>query len=204
MFTSRAEYRLTLREDNADQRLTPVGRRLGVVGDEQWRDFEIKRDVLARETTRLSAIVVRPTDVPEGHPVAPITRETKAIELLKRPEVRYADVVTLARVGASDDVEALEDEPREQVQQALEIEARYAGYVERQRREIERQRRDADTPMPDDFDYGAVRGLSNEVREKLERIRPKDLGQASRIAGMTPAAISLLLIHLKKRQRQSA
>src|SRR5690606_6779740 len=156
MFTSRAEYRLTLREDNADQRLTPVGRRLGVVGDEQWRDFELKRDILARETARLSAIVVRPADVPEGHPVAPVARETRALELLKRPEVRYADVVGLARVGVSDDVEALADERREQVEQALEIEARYAGYVERQRREIERQRRDADTPLPADFDYGAV------------------------------------------------
>jgi len=204
MFTSRAEYRLTLREDNADQRLTPIGRRLGVVGDEQWRDFEIKRDVLARETTRLGGIVVRPADVPEGHVLAPIGRETKAIELLKRPEVRYADVVALRRVGTSPDVEALADERREQVSQALEIEARYAGYVERQRREIERQRRDAEMPMPPDFDYALVRGLSNEIREKLERIRPADLGQASRIAGMTPAAISLLLIHLKKRQRQSA
>ena len=204
MFTSRAEYRLTLREDNADQRLTPIGRRLGVVGDEQWRDFELKRAVIERETVRLGEIVVRPADVPEGHPVLPIAREMKAIELLRRPEVRYADVVGLARVGASGDVEALDDELREQVAQSLEIEARYAGYVERQRREIERQRRDADTPLPEDFDYGAVRGLSNEVREKLERIRPRDLGQASRIAGMTPAAISLLLIHLKKRQRQSA
>lgn len=204
MFTSRAEYRLTLREDNADQRLTPVGRRLGVVGDEQWREFELKRDILARETARLGAIVVRPADVPEGHPVAPITRETRASELLRRPEVRYADLVGLVRVGASADVDALAEEQREQVEQALEIEARYAGYVERQRREIERQRRDAATPMPPDFDYGAVRGLSNEIREKLERIRPTDLGQASRIAGMTPAAISLLLIHLKKRQRQSA
>src|SRR5690606_32025404 len=102
------------------------------------------------------------------------------------------------------DVAALDAQAREQVQQALEIDARYAGYVERQRREIERQRHEAETPMPADFDYKAVRGLSNEIREKLERIRPADVGQASRIAGMTPAAISLLLIHLKKRQRQSA
>ena len=204
MFTSRAEYRLTLREDNADQRLTPVGRRLGVVGDEQWRDFEIKRDVLERETRRLGATVVRIADVPDGHAAAPLGRDMRAIELLKRPEIGYRDLVSLPRIGAIDEVESLEPERREQVEQALEIEARYAGYVERQRREIERQRREAETPLPADFDYRAVRGLSNEVREKLERIRPTDLGQASRIAGMSPAAISLLLIHLKKRQRQSA
>ena len=204
MFTSRAEYRLTLREDNADRRLTPIGRRLGVVGDEQWRDFEIKREALARETKRLGGIVVRAADVPAGHVLAPVGRDAKAIELLKRPEIRYRDVVALARVGVSRELEALEAERREQVEQALEIDARYAGYVERQRREIERQRLEAETPMPEDFDYKAVRGLSNEIREKLERIRPTDVGQASRIAGMTPAAISLLLIHLKKRQRQSA
>src|SRR5690606_29123418 len=204
MFTSRAEYRLTLREDNADQRLTPSGRRLGVVGDEQWRDFEIKQDILERETRRLGSIAVRPADVPDGHAAAPIGRDTKAIGLLKRPEVGYSDIVSLARVGASGDVAALDEERREQVGLALESHARYAGYVERQHREIERQRREAETPMPTDFDYRAVRGLSNEVREKLERVRPTDLGHAARIAGMTPAAISLLLIHLKKRQRQSA
>jgi tRNA uridine 5-carboxymethylaminomethyl modification enzyme len=204
MFTSRAEYRLTLREDNADRRLTPIGRRLGVVDDEQWRDFEIKREAIERETARLRGAVVRPADVPPGHLLAPLGRDARAIELLRRPEVRYADVVGLARVGASKPIDALEPEPREQVAEALETEARYAGYVERQSREIERHRRAAETALPADFDYRTVKGLSNEVREKLERIRPTDIGQASRIAGMTPAAISLLLIHLKKRQRQSA
>src|SRR5690606_3660314 len=204
MFTSRAEYRLTLREDNADRRLTPIGRRLGVVDDEQWGDFEIKQGILERETGRLGSIVVRPADVPDGHAAAPVGRDSKAIDLLKRPEVRYADLVALERVGASDGVAALDAERREQVALALETHARYAGYVERQGREIERQRREAETPMPADFDYRAVSGLSNEVREKLERVRPTDVGHAARIAGMTPAAISLLLVHLKKRQRQSA
>ena len=204
MFTSRAEYRLTLREDNADRRLTPVGRKLGVVGDEQWRAFSIKQELIERETARLGRTTIRPGDVPEGHPLAPIGRDVKALEVLRRPDIRYDDVIALARVGASADVEALEPEQRQQVAQALEIEARYAGYVERQKREIERQRREAAMVLPEDFDYRAVRGLSNEVREKLERIRPADIGQASRIAGMTPAAISLLLIHLKRRQRESA
>src|SRR5690606_7353451 len=126
MFTSRAEYRLTLREDNADQRLTPIGRRLGVIGDEQWRDFEIKRDVLARETKRLGGIVVRPADVPEGHVLAPIGRDTKAVELLKRPEVRYADVVALPRVGVSPDRVARAAARREQVEHATGIPDRYA------------------------------------------------------------------------------
>lgn len=204
MFTSRAEYRLTLREDNADQRLTPVGRALGVVGDEQWRDFSIKREAIERETQRLGTIVVRPADVPDSHPLAPIGREVKALDLLRRPEARHADIVSLPRVGEPAELAALEPERREQVEQALEIEARYAGYVERQRKEIERQRKEASVPLPEDFDYRVVRGLSNEVREKLERVRPTDIGQAARIAGVTPAAISLLLVHLKRRQRQSA
>jgi len=205
MFTSRAEYRLTLREDNADQRLTPVGRALGIVDDERWRDFEIKQAAIAAEEARLGRITVRPGDVPEASPIGPVARETKAIDLLRRPEGRYEDVVGLERVGESDEITALDAELREQVARALETFARYAGYVERQGREIEHQRRQSSVPMPPDFDYQAVRGLSNEVRERLERVRPADIGQASRIAGITPAAISLLLIHLKKRrQRQSA
>ncbi|HEX7080990.1 MAG TPA: tRNA uridine-5-carboxymethylaminomethyl(34) synthesis enzyme MnmG [Gammaproteobacteria bacterium] len=203
MFTSRAEYRLTLREDNADVRLTPVGRELGVVDDERWRRFETKREAIAAERSRLAGITIRADDEPRAEPLA-IGRETKAADLLRRHGVRYEDVIALGPVGPSPCVARLEPEEREQIARALETEARYAGYVERQGREIERQQRLMSTPMPADFDYRAVRGLSNEVREKLERVRPVDIGQASRIAGVTPAAVSLLLIHLKRRQRRSA
>jgi tRNA uridine 5-carboxymethylaminomethyl modification enzyme len=203
MFTSRAEYRLTLREDNADLRLTPVGRELGVVDDARWREFERRRDWLARETARLSETVVRPADAPAAGALEALTRETSAYALLRRPGVSYRDVVALERVGGSLP-EDLDHEAAEQWVGSLETAARYAGYVERQATEIERQRRQASTPLPAHLDYAAVRGLSNEIREKLTRVRPVDIGQAARISGMTPAAISLLLIHLKKLQRRIA
>jgi tRNA uridine 5-carboxymethylaminomethyl modification enzyme len=198
MFTSRAEYRLLLREDNADARLTPAGRRLGLVDDERWRQFETKRALLKSEQTRLAAVTLRPTDVPAGHPLFPLGKETLAARLLKRPGARYEDIVALERVGHAAGLDGLEDEVFEQVARGLEIEARYAGYIERQSDEIERQRRHATEPLPVDLDYTQVRGLSNEVREKFARVRPESIGQAARIAGITPAAISLLLVHLKK------
>ena len=205
MFTSRAEYRLSLREDNADLRLTPHGRDLGLVDDVRWRAFEAKRAFVAAEQARLSAIVVRPGDVGADAGIGPLGRDTRAYELLKRPEVSYADVVALERVGTARAGEPLSGELSEQAAAQLEIGARYSGYIARQTREIERQRTQASTRIPQDFDYTVVRGLSNEVREKLERIRPQTIGQASRISGMTPAAISLLLIQLKKRAlRKSA
>jgi tRNA uridine 5-carboxymethylaminomethyl modification enzyme len=204
MFTSRAEYRLTLREDNADLRLTPVGRDLGVVADARWQTFETRRERLARETQRLRDVVVRPTDVPDTHPLGPLTRDSSAHGLLKRPDATYADVTALARVGESAAVAELPPELKEQLVGSLTIEARYAGYIGRQNEEIERQKRQAATLLPDEFDYGEVRGLSTEVREKLERIRPRDLGQAARISGVTPAAVSLLLVHLKKQRRRIA
>jgi len=200
MFTSRAEYRLSLREDNADLRLTPKGRELGVVEDVRWRAFETKRQVIERETDRLDGITVRPGDVPDDAALGPLTRDVTAYDLLRRPDVRYEDLVRLARVGEAEGHAGVCDELATQIGRQLEIQARYRGYIERQTREIERHRRHATTPLPSDFQYSAVTGLSNEVREKLERIRPESIGQASRIAGMTPAAISLLLIHLKKRQ----
>ncbi len=202
MFTSRAEYRLLLREDNADSRLTPAGRRLGVVGDARWRAFEQKREALERERARLDAIVVRPADVPATHPLAPLAREATAGSLLRRPEVSWAELTRLDRVGAGDPLGGLcglSPETAEQAVRSLEIEARYAGYIERQGREIERSRGAEATPLPDDLDYERVSGLSNEIREKLARIRPRTIGQAGRVSGMTPAAISLLLVHLKKR-----
>ena len=205
MFTSRAEYRLSLREDNADLRLTPKGRELGIVDDERWRSFETKQSVIHSETGRLSGIVVRPQDVPVDSRIGPLRRDTAAQQLLRRPECRYDDLVALPRVGATDAAWRLNEEMYSQVAGQLEIQARYQGYIERQARDIERQRRHRSTPLPAGLDYASVRGLSNEVREKLARVRPASIGQASRISGVTPAAVSLLLIHLKKREyRESA
>jgi tRNA uridine 5-carboxymethylaminomethyl modification enzyme len=202
MFTSRAEFRLSLREDNADLRLTPVGRELGVVPDERWRQFEARRAWLASEAERLQRIVVRPMDIAAGGVCAePLTRETSAYSLLRRPGVEYADIAAIARVGRSAELAALEPEVVEQWTRSLAVEAHYAGYVERQGAEIEKQKREAGTRLPQDFDYADVNGLSNELREKLARIRPNDIGQAARISGMTPAAIALLLVELKKRNR---
>ena len=203
MFTSRAEFRLSLREDNADLRLTPVGRELKLVPDERWRQFESRREWLANEAARLHDVVVRPADVPAGALPEPLAREATAYALLRRPGVDYAHVAALERVGRSPELEMLDAELVEQWTGSLAIEAHYAGYVERQGVEIERQKREASTLLPDALDYRAVNGLSNELREKLARIRPNDIGQAARISGMTPAAISLLLIHVKKRRRSA-
>jgi tRNA uridine 5-carboxymethylaminomethyl modification enzyme len=202
MFTSRAEYRLSLREDNADLRLTTKGRELGLVDDQRWRVFEQKRELVESESGRLAGITVRPSDVPLESPIEPLSRDVIGYDLLRRPEVRYADLVALERVGAIDEITDLSDEAGAQVGQQLEIQARYSGYIERQTIEIERQRKQATKTLPEDFDYAEVSGLSNEVREKLARIRPTSIGQAGRISGMTPAAVSLLLIHLKKRELQ--
>jgi len=198
MFTSRAEYRLMLREDNADTRLTPVGRQLGIVDDHRWRSFERKRDAFEQERSRLGAIVVRPTDIPAGHPLAPLKREATAASLLRRPDVGHDDLVALDCVGPSDAFAITTAEECEQAIRSLEIEARYAGYIERQGREIRRSEGAEATKLPADIDYAKVIGLSNEVREKLARIRPETIGQAGRVSGMTPAAISILLVHLKK------
>jgi tRNA uridine 5-carboxymethylaminomethyl modification enzyme len=198
MFTSRAEFRLSLREDNADLRLTPTGRELGLVDDTRWRAFEARREWLATEAARLSATIVKPADVPEDGAFEPLAREASAYALLRRPGVGYEHVAALPRVGRSSALEGLDAEAIEQWTGSLAIDAHYAGYVERQGTEIERQRRQAETRLPADLDYRAVNGLSNELREKLGRVRPEDIGQAARISGMTPAAISLLLVHVKK------
>jgi tRNA uridine 5-carboxymethylaminomethyl modification enzyme len=180
MFTSRAEYRLLLREDNADARLTPLGRELGLVDDERWRFFCEKREAVEREVSRLTATRL------QGH---------TAMELLRRPEVSYASLV--AQIGAGFD--GIEDERiLEQAEVDLTVRARYAGYVERQHVEIERQRAHESASLPEDLDYARVGGLSNEVRQRLSEARPQTLGQAARIPGVTPAAISLLLVHLKR------
>jgi len=206
MFTSRAEYRLLLREDNADQRLTPIGRELGIVDDHRWQVFGQKQEALATERCRLDAIVIRPSDVPAEHPLSPLKRESSAGDLLRRPDIAYTDLARLARVESGEAFAGLPGEQRERAVKSLEIEARYAGYIERQSREIERSRGAEATRLPEDLDYSVVGGLSNEVREKLARIRPETIGQAGRVSGMTPAAISLLLVHLKKERglRRSA
>ncbi|MGH8400103.1 MAG: tRNA uridine-5-carboxymethylaminomethyl(34) synthesis enzyme MnmG, partial [Gammaproteobacteria bacterium] len=195
MFTSRAEHRLMLREDNADLRLTETGRKLGLVDDARWQNFSAKREAIERETVRLKNILVRPTDLtPEqstGLLGTPLAKETHALDLLRRPGVEYKKLVALSAVGAVDTAP--------EVAEQVVIQIRYAGYVERQRDEVVRAKRQEETLIPKQFDFANVRGLSNEVRQKLIQVRPVTVGQASRIPGVTPAAISLLLVHLKKR-----
>jgi tRNA uridine 5-carboxymethylaminomethyl modification enzyme len=206
MFTSRAEYRLSLREDNADLRLTPVAREIGLIDDERWSLFERKRAAVAAESGRLGRAWIRP-----GEPAAAeletriclvLTREQTALELLRRPELSHAALSAALAVDPAlpvcDPAWLLDERLAEQVPLALEVDARYAGYVERQREEIERQRRFEDTVLPAWLDFTTVRGLSNEVRQRLLELRPATLGQAARIPGVTPAAVSLLLVHLKR------
>ncbi len=198
MFTSRAEHRLILREDNADLRLTPVGRQLGLVDERRWRAFCTKRDAIEREQARLHDLWLRPAsagaDAAAGLLHAPLAREARASELLQRPQVGYADLVALPGMGPGVADPAVAEQ--------VEIQARYAGYIERSREEIARNRRLEQTPLPPDLDYGAVRGLSNEVRQKLSEQRPASVGHAARLPGVTPAAVSLLLVHLKKHGRR--
>jgi tRNA uridine 5-carboxymethylaminomethyl modification enzyme len=194
MFTSRAEYRLLLREDNADLRLTETGRELGLVDETRWQTFSRKRDAIAQEQQRLGAVWLKPEDVPPDHAErlgGSLSKEVNALQLLARPNLAYRDLVCLPRLAPG------LDEP--QVVEQLEVQAKYAGYIQRQRDEIEKHRASEAVALPEDMDYSRVRGLSSEVREKFQRHRPQTLGQASRIPGVTPAAISLLLIHLKKR-----
>ena len=193
MFTSRAEYRLLLREDNADLRLTPRGRELGLVDDARWQRFAQKREAIERETTRLGVTFVHP-DTEAAQRLAlklgkPISREYSLADLLKRPELEYDDVASLKGEPCDD----------QQAAQQVAIQAKYAGYIDRQQDEIERLRRYENTVLPADLDLDAVDGLSNEVKQKLLEMRPETLARAGRIPGVTPAAISLLLIYLKKR-----
>jgi tRNA uridine 5-carboxymethylaminomethyl modification enzyme len=195
MFTSRAEYRLLLREDNADLRLTEIGRKLGVVDDQRWEIFCQKREDIEREQQRLKTMWIRPCDVDAQQSEtifgANLSKEANALNLLSRPNVVYKGLMSIAGLGPGlENPQAIEQ---------LEIQAKYAGYIERQKGEIEKQRANEAVALPADLDYANVRGLSSEVREKFQRHRPETLGQAGRIPGVTPAAISLLLIHLKKR-----
>jgi tRNA uridine 5-carboxymethylaminomethyl modification enzyme len=202
MFTSRAEYRLLLREDNADLRLTPTGRELGLVDDERWAFFEQKRELVDREVVRLKNTNVRPADLSRARAQATLgaelTRDYRAFDLLRRPEVNWSGLVDLDPVGRPDWIGTVDERLREQVALQIDVEARYTGYIERQNEEIARQRRHEETSLPVNFDFREVRGLSNEVRQRLTEARPLTLGQAGRIPGVTPAAISLLLVHLKR------
>jgi tRNA uridine 5-carboxymethylaminomethyl modification enzyme len=197
MFTSRAEYRLQLREDNADMRLTETGRKLGLVEEERWQAFELKREKIARELERLKSTWVNPRmlDKADAERVLgkEIEREYSLYDLLRRPEVSYASLMTLP--GA-------QHEEAADVAEQVEIHAKYHGYIERQRDEIARQEGYETTQLPLDMDYSTVHGLSIEVRQKLNQHRPETLGQAARISGVTPAAISLLLVHLKRGFKQ--
>lgn len=194
MFTSRAEYRLILREDNADLRLTERGRELGLVGDDRWARFEAKREAMEQELQRLKNTWVHPS-TPEAEQLdaklkTGLNREYNLADLIKRPELSYRDVAHLKGAPIED----------EQAAEQVEIQLKYSGYIERQKGEIEQMRRQENTRLPEDFDYTQVSGLSNELTLKLSQQRPETLAQASRIQGMTPAAISLLLVYLKKRQ----
>ncbi len=233
MFTSRAEHRLLLREDNADLRLTTLGRELGLVDDERWALFESKRSLSDLEVERLERTRVRPSEVPaewvERVLQGPMTRDASAFEMLRRPEVSYDALLEL--VGKPDWMPVVEDHAAvaaggeratadhgaeasaslhaapvasddrlpAQIQAQVEVRAKYAGYIERQEDEVERQRRNEETRLPDDLDYMQVAGLSHEVRQKLSAARPATIGLAGRLPGMTPAAVSILIVHLKKR-----
>jgi tRNA uridine 5-carboxymethylaminomethyl modification enzyme len=205
MFTSRAEYRLLLREDNADLRLTPTARELGLIDEERWRFFERKRCGTAREIERLATLRVRPQDVEPATAErvfgGVLSREQSALELLRRPEVTYAGLTSLRHVGAMPADGDADERLTEQVLMQVDVQAKYAGYIERQAEEIERQRRNEETVLPENLDYAQVHGLSTEARQRLSEVRPATVGQAARVPGITPAAVSLLLIHLKKRSR---
>jgi len=197
MFTSRAEYRLLLREDNADLRLTEAGRELGLVDDARWAAFSAKREAIEAESARLRAGWVQPGSAAAaaiGEKTGkPLAREYSLMDLLKRPELGYADVADLPGIAG----EPVADES---VAEQVQIQAKYQGYIDRQQEEIDRLKRHESTPLPADLDYQRVEGLSHEIRQKLAETRPATLAHASRISGVTPAAVSILLIHLKKRR----
>jgi tRNA uridine 5-carboxymethylaminomethyl modification enzyme len=198
MFTSRAEYRLQLREDNADLRLTPIGRRIGVVDDTRWAMFDAKREAIAREQQRLKAVWFGPNASANALPEVDalrvlgktLDRDCSVYELLRRPEVSYVSLMTLPGCGKG--------VPDPQVAEQVEIQAKYDGYISRQKEEMERNAHYEEIPLPQDLDYTTVRGLSREVQQKLNQHKPETAGQAARISGITPAAISLLLVHVKR------
>jgi len=197
MFTSRAEYRLQLREDNADTRLTEIGYNMGLVDEQRWSAFSRKAEAVKTESERLNKLWATPTNAlgaaVQSQLNVPITRECNVLDLIKRPEITYARLMSVADLGPGVD--------DEKVAEQIEISVKYSGYLDRQKEDIERQRRHEDTEIPADFDYQTISGLGNELESKLMKVRPQTVGQAQRIPGMTPAAISLLLVTLSKRRR---
>jgi tRNA uridine 5-carboxymethylaminomethyl modification enzyme len=199
MFTSRAEYRLLLREDNADVRLTPKAYELGLITTDRWKRFEEKSDMIAKESVRLRSLMVRPETQAGMEFTAltgqPMAREYHLLDLLRRPDLSYQDLMQIEALGPGIlDMEAA---------QQIEIQVKYAGYIERQEQEIARSVRQETMSIPEDMNYADIKGLSSEVQQKLNQSRPDTLGMASRLPGMTPAALSLLLVHLKKRKNLS-
>jgi tRNA uridine 5-carboxymethylaminomethyl modification enzyme len=193
MFTSRAEYRLLLREDNADERLTVIGRELGLVDDARWEAFQHKQAGIADLRTTLQKHWIH-RDSPAGKDLLArdyvLSHEVSALDLLKRPEINFQILASLPEMNLDDIPEAISTQ--------LEIQEKYAGYIKRQQEEIERTKKHEDFLLPSDLDFYAVPGLSTEERQKLTALRPQTLGQASRIPGVTPSAISLLLVYLKR------
>ena len=205
MFTSRAEHRLLLREDNADSRLTPKGREIGVVGDNRWKIFCEKRNIMEKEKQRLASVFVPTKTIKKlGGGAKQKTIEKTAYELLKRPDMSYSKLVSLPGVGKRKKPKAEKTFVSEQVNEQIETEAKYEGYLFRQRKEVERQKAYKDTLLPEDINYSSLSGLSNEAKQKLKKFVPETIGQAARIQGVTPAALSVLLVHLKKRSLKKA
>ena len=195
MFTSRAEYRLQLREDNADMRLTEAGHQLGLVGEAQWRMFNDKREAVEREVQRLRGTWFTPKNLPEADQMRvlgqKLSHEYSLHELLRRPNVSYADLMTLPNAASAETLTEVEVEQ-------VEIQVKYQGYIDRQNEEISRRQTMEDLRLPQDIDYAKVKGLSAEVQQKLNLHRPETVGQASRISGITPAAVALLMVHIKR------
>ncbi len=201
MFTSRAEHRLLLREDNADLRLTEVGRNMGLVDDERWQAFEEKREQIEQEIQRLRDTVIHPADISDAESKqlfkGKLSREYRLGELLRRPNVSYQSLMTISQFGP-----AVKD-PK--VAEQVEVQFKYSGYIDRQQQEIEKQKKHEEMVLPDDFDYATIKGgLSNEARQKLQEQKPTTIGQASRIPGITPATISILMVYLKKHRYKKA
>ena len=205
MFTSRAEHRLLLREDNADNRLTPKGRELGIIGDYRWKIFCEKRNTVEKEKQRLAGIFVPTKTIQKlDNSSKQKTTEKTAYELLKRPSVNYAKLVSLPGVGKRKNHNAEKTFVKEQINEQIETDAKYEGYLFRQRKEVERQKAYKNTPLPEDINYSGLSGLSNEAKQKLKEFAPETIGQAARIQGVTPATLSVLLVHLKKRNLKKA
>lgn len=202
MFTSRAEYRLLLREDNADLRLTEEGRNLGLVDDERWEFFSRKREGISQNLKEIKSKWIQPKS-DEAIRISkllekPLTKEYCLADLLARPELKYNDLIQVVEGSAESTLEINSLEA--QINDQVEIQIKYQGYIDRQEQDIQKLKRQEDTPLPEDFDYGQMQGLSNELKQKLLSVKPDNIARASRIPGMTPAAISLLLIYLKKYQ----